>query len=976
MRAAWIVCGLACFACTWTLDAAHADAPAIPRLVIAHHMNAEPPHKAGAQGINSGNTPTPPRIRPKSSWAEVGGRVRDASITQLDPAFGPRPLREQAAWEIAVAHRAGVDAFAFYGGIPGGEGRVLEYLRAAQGTGFKITLCQSGGERGRRDEGAIAAMRRMVAVDRETQSLLRVDGKWLILTYGGNWGDTVAEMVAKRREIETRVGTPMLILYHPQGGASDAERERLGQLLEGGFDGLSPFMVTASAESEALSRFWAEICRERGKLYFPSINFQFHSPLHMTHAPVADANWRRAWDVAHASAAGVQLMTWNDWGETTALAPGVNSNYGLYDLLREEASSFKAGKPLPITEDQAWALYYRYPSNAVPQLYQPPSPRKFRGPEHDHIWVLTALKAPATVVCEGRGKRKVPAGRSMVSFPLTPGPVRITLRRGWWQEVLSLSPPEVVTDRPWRPDHSLLACASDARERAYRAEDFPGQPPRFYSEYGDDDGDGLLNWFEGLFFSALERPATRVGPKDNFNGIPCDRAQREFLDPVMPPPHYPVGFVWSTRTLPEHSVTPAADDNGVPVWQFGYLARDGGDLLPPLRAHQGNRGGWRWSMEYPGAQHRLGDDGRLRMAPGPESTPVLSWKSPVDGRVRIKGIFQGEKAAGGAFSVCVLGDRPSEADWRGTLQDGAEVPFEQVLDVRPGDGLRFLCRAEPVRRTPTGVLLDLSIELLETRMSIAGEDPVDPPVAADLARFEDSFASALWLGRYRWDEAGLRREPEGVALVNPGDQNSRNLFAFHDTVPNATYGPLCRWGDATVTAAVKFAYGDKSPASWGDPRFAVTTRISPQRRSMYFLRVGIPSRQPDPANPTANICLGWMERAAGETPRDELLAETTLPLPADGEFALSLSALTVSNDAVRLTGVCSRPDGTGRRELTSERSMRKDGVTPWGEVGFEASLHEFRDTPEAPNHILLRAFRIEPATEANDNRSAVRKEDR
>ncbi len=1015
MPAARLALGLACLVGTQALETLRAAAvePGLPRLVIAHHMNAEPPTSAGGQCVFGFNTPTPPRVRPGSSWAQVGGRVRDRAIGNLYDA-ADRPLAEQAAWDIAVAQRAGVDAFAFYGGVPGGEGRVLAYMRAAKGTGFKITFCPGGGERG---ETHIASLRRLIEADRDLDALLRVDGKLLLLTYGGNWGDNVGEMVAKRREIEEQIGTPMLVMYMPhpptaQGTALDrperwpevyaAERERLGALFRGGFDGLSPFMVIASDRAEADARFWADVCRENGKLYFHPINFQFHSPLHMTHAPVADANWRRAWDVAHDGAAGVQVMTWNDWGETSALAPGVGANYGLYDLLREEAAAFKAGTPLPITEDQAWALYYRYPSDAESRLYQPPSPRKFRGPEHDHIWVLTSLTAPATVICaQGRGARDAPAGRSMVSFPLTPGPVRFSVRRGD-REVLTLSPREEVTDQPWRPDHSLVAFASDEKEKAYREADFPGQNPRYGSEYGDDDGDGLLNWFEGLFFSSLDHPATPVGPDDNFNGIPLARAQREFLDPVMPPPHYPLGFVWGTRTLPRISGTSTPDENGVPVWAFGYPLADDGDLLPPHRAHQlGGESFWMWVRGH--AQHRLRADGSLVLQPGcATAEPVgaaLVWTSPVAGRMRVKAGFQGDSPAASGLAVRVMGSSPAVKDWRATLQGQDPVSHERVLDVAPGDRLRFLCRADPPRRAPPGVRLDLSIERIDSHVAIPSGDAVDPPVRVDLARWDKNVASALYAGRYRWGEAGLRREADGLAIFNPKDHSTREMFAFVDTVPNATYGPLCRWGDVSVTADIRFAYGHQPPGAWGRPAFAVTTRIAPQRRTLYFLRIEVPSRQEDPANPVATLQLGWMLRGgSGEPPREEVFAEASIPVPENGSFRLVLASQTGGlvdangdeksgrfgldrnplsstdssdpdrpvrpasaphpDDTVRLTGVAEWPDGSQRRVLTGKRTMSKDGTSPWGEVGFSARLHEFQDTPEKPHHILLRAFAI------------------
>lgn len=938
-------------------------AEGFPRLVIAHHMNAETPTKAGGQDAFGRNTPTPPRVRPASGMAEIGGRVRDRAIGNLYDASN-RSLSDAVAWEVAVARRAGVDAFAFYGGVPGGDSRVLEYMRAAKGTGFKVTLCSGGGERGGNYEKWVESMRRLIEADRELDALLRVDGKLLLLSYGGNWGDdrTVESMVAKRHDIEARLGTPTLILYQPQNmKPSDAERARLEALLSGGFDGLCPFMVTSSEEQVKLSEFWGDICRGQRKLYFAPINFQFHSPMHMTHPPVADAIWRRSWNVAHDKAAGVQLVTWNDWGETSALAPAVNANYGLYDLLREEAAAFKAGKPLEVVEDRAWALYYKYPSAAVSQLYHPPSPRKFRGPEHNFIWVLTALTAPATVSCEGRGERQAPAGRSMVSFPLTPGPVRIAIHRDG-RTIQTLSPPEVVTDSPWRPDHSLVAFCTDARERSYREQDFPGQAPRFCGEYGDDDNDGLLNWFEGLFFNTLERPATRVGPQDNFNGIPCGLAQEEFLDPILPQPHYPVGFVWSTGGLPKQGGTPASDDNGMLVWEFCYPLTDEGEGLPALRVHQ-DRDPWSWMLVRRHAMHRLRTDGRLYLQPGstPEE-PVAAaaiWTSPVAGRIRVQGCFRGDQPAQEALLVRLVAPDPADG-WSGTLRGDEEQAFERELVVSPGDRLRFLCRAEPLRRAPPGALLDLRIELLESGMPPARADACDPPRVVAPTRFAGELASALWRGRYRWGEAGVREDREGLLIFNPGDRSSREMLAFHDTVPNGTYGPLCRWGDTEVRADVRFESGGKPPSAWGEPAFAVTTRIAPQRCSMYFLELDVPSRQDDAARPSARLRLGRMRRAYPEPADKEILAEAAVLLPPIAAFTLALSSRTIGDEKVRLSGVCTLPDGRKSTILTSERRMADDGTVPLGEVGFAASPGNAKDDPQAAGSIFVRSFAVGP----------------
>ncbi len=961
------------------------ERPVMPRLVIAHHMNAEPPVKAGGQCVHGFNTPTPPRVRPESSWAQVGGRVRDRAIGNLYDA-ADRPLPEQAAWEIAVAQRAGVDAFAFYGTLPGGENRVLAYMRAAKETGFKITFCTRSSDRGRRQPEAVASLQRLIEADRDLDVLLRVDGKLLVLAYGGIWGKSmeVEDMIAGRHAFEEQIGTPMLVMYMPHAVTSHgphstrperwpeiyaAERERLGKLLQGGFDGLSPFLVTSTDQAEADARFWGDVCREHGKLYFAPINFQYQKP-QGSHAPVGDSIWRRAWDVAHEGAAGVQLITWNDWHETTSLAPGVNANYGLYDLLREEAATFKAGAPLPITEDQAWVLYYRYPSDIEPRLYHPPSPRKYRGSEHDHIWVITSLTAPATVVCDVRGEREAPAGRSMVSFPLTPGPVRITIRRDG-KTIQTLSPREAVTDQPWRPDDSLAAFASDEKERAYREADFPGQDPRYGSEYGDDDGDGLLNWFEGLFFSSLDHPATPVGSDDNFNGIPLARAQREFLDPVMPPPHYPTGFVWAPRAMPEaFSGATLPDEKGIPVWALGFRKAGSDQTIRPTHASGHPSGWWRliYAEDWPQRQawHALMMDGRLEMASGTEASPELRWVSPVSGRVRVRAAFRSEQAV---FHASLHSDGAPAAVWEGMVDNDGETRVEREIEVEPGDSLRIFCRAENPGRELQEVTLDLKIELLASRMPIPPGDPVDPPVRVDLARWDRTFASALYAGRYRWGEAGLRREADVLAVFHTGGRNLNEIFAFHDTLSNATYGPMCRWGDAGVTADIRFAYGDRPPSAWGNPAFALTTRVTAARRAMYFLRLQVPSRQADTANPVAMLQLGWMLRGAiveapRERVREEVFAETPVPLPADGEFRLTLAAYTVDDDTVRLTGVCTRPDGIGCYTLTGERTMSQDGTTPWGEVGFAANLPESSDTTDTPRRILLRSFSIGPAPQS------------
>lgn len=521
----------------------------VPKLVIAHHMNAGLPAKAGGQDALAYGSNTPLY---RKEWSSIGGRIRDMSITNLYDFPHTKTKSEQVAWEIQVALRSGIDAFAFYGTLPHSKAHLLEYMKAAKGTGFKITLCQSGGERGSHYEKACEALKSLVELDKKMNTLLRIDGKLLLLTYGGNWGNTVEEMIAKRKDLEARVGTPMLVMYAPFSITSaghirnnpkkiaelyKAERKKITALFQGGFDGLSPFVFVTGDRVEEDCRFWKNLCKEYGKLYYQPVSMQFHSPKHMTHAPIGDSIWKKSWELAKNGSDGVQLVTWNDWGESTAMAPGINVNYGLYDLLKHSAQHFKFDQEKS-HEEKAWVMYYRYPSGMSPKLFPPTikehgsdAIRKFRTVDHDFIWVKTVLNEPAVIHCEGRGQKRVAAGEVLTSFPLTAGPVKVTLTRNG-KVIKTLSPPEVITNIPWRVDHSLIMYGSDLSEHEYRRQDFPGQKPRFYSEYDDDDSDGLFNWFEGLFFSVLESPVTSVNAKSLFNGMRLKDYQEKMLSPL------------------------------------------------------------------------------------------------------------------------------------------------------------------------------------------------------------------------------------------------------------------------------------------------------------------------------------------------------------------------------------------------------------------------------------------------------------
>lgn len=211
--------------------------------------------------------------------------------------------------------------------------------------------------------------------------------------------------------------------------------------------------------------------------------------------PKDGTSWLRfGWTTARQTDATLlQIITWNDYGENTNIAPAYNTRYTLYNLTGYYIKWWKTGKqPVP-DHDQVYLIYRKYPHGAkvFPFVNKVDKPGVFE--------VFTILTKPATIKLPGRNiEYQAPAGLHVAHYPVTPGAVQAQLVRDG-KVVLDLKSPEPITDRPFREDNSFV-CYSSEFDREWKA-DFGDTPKYQYSEYGDDDGDGLPNWFEMYWFS-------------------------------------------------------------------------------------------------------------------------------------------------------------------------------------------------------------------------------------------------------------------------------------------------------------------------------------------------------------------------------------------------------------------------------------------------------------------------------------------
>lgn len=141
--------------------------------------------------------------------------------------------------------------------------------------------------------------------------------------------------------------------------------------------------------------------------------------------------WRNA---IQGDADWVQVITWNDYSESTEIAPSTGIQWSFYDLSAYYITWFKTGEQPPIVRD---VLYYFHRIQAVNATFggqfQATRYTKMGGtPAADNVELLAFLVKPGTLeisLGESKVKQAVPAGISSVKVPLQPGTPRFKLIR-------------------------------------------------------------------------------------------------------------------------------------------------------------------------------------------------------------------------------------------------------------------------------------------------------------------------------------------------------------------------------------------------------------------------------------------------------------------------------------------------------------------------------------------------------------------
>ena len=170
----------------------------------------------------------------------------------------------------------------------------------------------------------------------------------------------------------------------------------------------------------------------------------------------------------------VQIVTWSDHYESSAIRPTMGAQYLFADLSAYFASYFRNGTPPPVSRDALFYCYRQHSSKALADTARQTKglPIKFRGSQPvDEIEVVGFLAAPAAIgiSCAGVSKtRDAPAGMSVFTVPFTEGRPEFFITRAG-KEIVRTRGRFTMSDAMVFSDFMYFG-GSSLRERNYAAD--------------------------------------------------------------------------------------------------------------------------------------------------------------------------------------------------------------------------------------------------------------------------------------------------------------------------------------------------------------------------------------------------------------------------------------------------------------------------------------------------------------------------
>ena len=605
------------------------------RLVFGHYMGM---WEAGGERIASQRNALANELKDgKTYQSKVGGAIADWPLVPWGRILDHD---ENAEMEIRRAMRAGLDGFAvdaWAGGIHA-RNQFDRFIKAAERmkVPFFMTICldpdcHHPNDRAQTMTEKFVDTAKWLLAYTNSMNLARFRGKPLIFTYHAalipqedikNLDSRLVRIADEWNAFRSALETPIYlhgdIEFLTDWSSPDCPWTKIGTWAGSTFDGVGAFLgkdtpwcfdkrlisAVKAAGADWCQPVWAQYQNKQASVMVgPGLS-------------ILRKNWESA--IENESPL-LQFVTWNDYGEATHLGPGMSTGYTLMDVNRYYVDWWKSGVRPQVTNESVHVVFRRSMNGAETQ------PLSSRAISRDDILeVVTFLSSSATVRVDGYGEYEAPSGMSFRQFPMHAGPVAVhvdRVARGRTSRILDAVAPEVVSERGWREDHAMVCWSSDVESEWKK--DFPNDTMPVLAENADDDGDGMPNWFEMLYFGRFPDVSTAraANPDDDpdHDGLSNLEEFRRGKNPFVEDTPYAAGFSWSSANdfandLPVFN--PQRDVKGQYVW-----------LVP---GHELSRKEAKVRLYRNGVEFMT--NGVVRLAPKRKDSEVsFAWRAPVSG---------------------------------------------------------------------------------------------------------------------------------------------------------------------------------------------------------------------------------------------------------------------------------------------------------------------------------------------------------
>jgi hypothetical protein len=417
--------------------------------------------------------------------------------------------------EIRAAQAAGIDGFALNCG--GWTLREPHYKKRAQliyqaakelGTGFTLFISADYASGLTSDE-----TRDMVETFRTHPNQFLHKGKPVLSTFGG--GRVQTEFV--RKEFTGDRAICYVPFYYPTPAAEMPKQVQVDQVFRDFGDSLDGFFHFGAAgtpeQITASNQLLAQKWLGAGKLFMASVTPYYRGlgGNYRVYEARGFEGLAQQWEGAiRDSATWVEIVTWNDWGEASYVAPfgapfqtrhwgnhwgPMLSHAAFLDASRYYIAWFKTGVRPAIKEDAAYYFYRTHfqsasgikkPGDKEHTLARPGGADKLA----DDVFVTLFLTAPAQfTIFSGSTNAtfNVAAGIQHLALPFAPGPQRFVLTRGGETVIDKVGEQEISATDAWGNFNLFAGAAKPLTVRVLNTAGGPqihvnGKPvpPRFF----------------------------------------------------------------------------------------------------------------------------------------------------------------------------------------------------------------------------------------------------------------------------------------------------------------------------------------------------------------------------------------------------------------------------------------------------------------------------------------------------------------